>query len=63
MGGEDWAAEENSTAFPLSFMKYPKPNGVFVEWTVTRLKYKEMWFEMDVNNKHYELHLKNIKKF
>jgi hypothetical protein len=57
------AEDPASAAFPLWFMRYPMPRNNLVEWTVTRLKYDEMWIEMDVNNKHYELHLENIKKF
>ncbi|HYV91915.1 MAG TPA: hypothetical protein VE978_09030 [Chitinophagales bacterium] len=54
--------DSSSSAFPLSFLRYPNPNNFEVEWTTTRLKYKEVWFKMDVNNKHYEIHLENIKK-
>lgn len=63
LGPISFVEESNGSAFPLWFMAYPMPRDALVEWTITKLKYKEMWLEMDVNNKHYELHLDNVKKF
>lgn len=54
--------DENSTAAPLNFLTEPHPTNSLVQWTVTKLKYKDLWFEMDVDDKHYELHFENIKK-
>jgi hypothetical protein len=60
LGPIGFVEDINSTAFPLYFMHYPNPRNLGVEWTITRLKYQDLWFEMDVNDKHYELHLERI---
>ncbi len=52
--------DKKSSGFPLWFILFSKPRGLIVEWKITRLKYKELWFQMDVNDKHYELQLERI---
>jgi len=57
LGGQE---DPVSTAFPFSFL-WVSAN--LDGWPISRLKYDEVWFQFDVNLKHYELHLENIKKF
>lgn len=63
LGPISFTQDSLSSAFPLWFMHDPKPRGTYIEWTILRLKYEELWFQMNVGGSVYELHLENIKKF
>lgn len=50
---------------PLSYLAHAYLcNGCnSLEWPLTKLKYHEVWFKISINDKEYELHLENIKKY
>ena len=60
LDGIGFYQDSTSSDFPLLFLLYSKPKNSLVAWPISRLKYKEIWFQIDVNNKHYELHLERI---
>lgn len=53
--------DSSSSAFPLSFLGTKQIGGIY--WTISRLKYNELWFQVSVNDKQYDLHLDIINKF
>jgi len=56
LGPIGFTEDTANTAFPFLYVINTN------EWLITRLKYKEVWLELTVNLKHYELHLENLKK-
>ena len=53
----------SNNIYPLAFLLHSKVGGGALEWPISRLKYNEVWFDIFVDNKEYELHLDNIKKY
>lgn len=49
--------DASSSNFPFNVIS------ITSDWLITKLKYKDVWFEVMVDGKSYSLHFENVNKF